>query len=71
MSPATRAASAVLVGRRPAVTQENPADLLGPRDRELHRVVVLGAIHHATGVRMTRVPATPDRVLAAIKSKNE
>jgi CO/xanthine dehydrogenase Mo-binding subunit len=30
---------------------------------------ILGAIHHATGVRLTRVPATPDRVLAAIKSK--
>jgi CO/xanthine dehydrogenase Mo-binding subunit/aerobic-type carbon monoxide dehydrogenase small subunit (CoxS/CutS family) len=31
---------------------------------------ILGAIHHATGVRITRVPATPDRVRAAIKSKN-
>jgi CO/xanthine dehydrogenase Mo-binding subunit len=30
---------------------------------------ILGAIYHATGARMTRVPATPDRVLAAIKSK--
>jgi CO/xanthine dehydrogenase Mo-binding subunit/aerobic-type carbon monoxide dehydrogenase small subunit (CoxS/CutS family) len=30
---------------------------------------ILGAIHHATGVRIARVPATPDRVLAAIKSK--
>jgi len=27
---------------------------------------ILGAIHHATGVRITRVPATPDRVRAAI-----
>jgi CO/xanthine dehydrogenase Mo-binding subunit/aerobic-type carbon monoxide dehydrogenase small subunit (CoxS/CutS family) len=30
---------------------------------------ILGAIHHATGARITRVPATPDRVLAAIKSR--
>jgi CO/xanthine dehydrogenase Mo-binding subunit/aerobic-type carbon monoxide dehydrogenase small subunit (CoxS/CutS family) len=28
---------------------------------------VLGAVYHATGVRLTRVPATPDRVRAAIK----
>jgi CO/xanthine dehydrogenase Mo-binding subunit len=28
---------------------------------------ILGAIHHATGARITRVPATPDRVLAAIR----
>jgi CO/xanthine dehydrogenase Mo-binding subunit/aerobic-type carbon monoxide dehydrogenase small subunit (CoxS/CutS family) len=28
---------------------------------------ILGAIRHATGVRMTRVPATPDRVLAALQ----
>jgi aldehyde oxidoreductase len=27
---------------------------------------ILGAIHHATGARVTRVPATPERVLAAI-----
>ena len=27
---------------------------------------IFGAIHHATGVRMTRAPATPDRVRAAI-----
>jgi aldehyde oxidoreductase len=27
---------------------------------------ILGAIHHATGVRVTRVPATPERVLAAM-----
>jgi CO/xanthine dehydrogenase Mo-binding subunit/aerobic-type carbon monoxide dehydrogenase small subunit (CoxS/CutS family) len=27
---------------------------------------ILGAVHHATGVRMTRVPATPDRVRAAL-----
>jgi aldehyde oxidoreductase len=27
---------------------------------------ILGAIHHATGVRITRVPATPDRVRAAL-----
>jgi aldehyde oxidoreductase len=30
---------------------------------------ILGAIHHATGARITRVPATPDRVLAALKSR--
>jgi aldehyde oxidoreductase len=29
---------------------------------------ILGAIHHATGVRITSLPATPDRVLAAIKA---
>ena len=28
---------------------------------------ILGAIHHATGVRITQVPATPDRVLAALR----
>jgi CO/xanthine dehydrogenase Mo-binding subunit len=27
---------------------------------------ILGAIHHATGVRLRRVPATPDRVRAAL-----
>jgi CO/xanthine dehydrogenase Mo-binding subunit len=27
---------------------------------------ILAAIKHATGVRLTRVPATPDRVRAAI-----
>jgi len=27
---------------------------------------ILGAIHHATGARITRLPATPDRVRAAI-----
>ncbi len=27
---------------------------------------ILGAIHHATGARITTIPATPDRVLAAI-----
>ena len=27
---------------------------------------ILGAIHHATGVRINRIPATPDRVRAAI-----
>lgn len=27
---------------------------------------ILGAIYHATGVRLTRVPATPDRVRAAL-----
>ncbi|HEY8016736.1 MAG TPA: molybdopterin cofactor-binding domain-containing protein, partial [Dongiaceae bacterium] len=27
---------------------------------------ILGAIHHATGARVTRVPATPERVLAAM-----
>jgi aldehyde oxidoreductase len=29
---------------------------------------ILGGIHHATGVRITRVPATPDRVLAALRA---
>jgi len=28
---------------------------------------ILGAIRHATGVRITRVPATPDRVLTALQ----
>jgi CO/xanthine dehydrogenase Mo-binding subunit len=31
---------------------------------------ILGAIEHAAGVRVTRVPATPDRVRAAILSKS-
>lgn len=30
---------------------------------------ILNAIHDATGVRITRVPATPDRVLAALREK--
>ena len=30
---------------------------------------ILSAIEHATGVRLTRVPATPDRVLAALRAK--
>jgi len=29
---------------------------------------ILNAIHHATGARITRVPATPDRVLAALQA---
>ncbi len=29
---------------------------------------VLNAIHHATGVRIRRIPATPERVLAAIRA---
>jgi aldehyde oxidoreductase len=29
---------------------------------------ILGAIQHATGARITRVPATPERVLAAIRA---
>ena len=29
---------------------------------------ILNAIHHATGVRLTRTPATPDRVRAALKA---
>ena len=29
---------------------------------------ILNAIHHATGARLTRVPATPDRVLAALRA---
>ncbi|HUL05824.1 MAG TPA: molybdopterin cofactor-binding domain-containing protein, partial [Candidatus Acidoferrum sp.] len=32
---------------------------------------ILGAIHHATGARITRVPATPDRVRAAIRGKEK
>ena len=31
---------------------------------------IFGAIHHATGVRMKRAPATPDRVRAAIRAAN-
>ena len=31
---------------------------------------ILNAIHHATGARITRTPATPDRVLAAIRAMN-
>jgi CO/xanthine dehydrogenase Mo-binding subunit/aerobic-type carbon monoxide dehydrogenase small subunit (CoxS/CutS family) len=30
---------------------------------------ILNAIHHATGARLTRTPATPDRVLAAIRAR--
>ncbi|HSY86855.1 MAG TPA: molybdopterin cofactor-binding domain-containing protein [Verrucomicrobiae bacterium] len=30
---------------------------------------ILGAIHHATGARVTRVPATPERVLAAMPQR--
>jgi CO/xanthine dehydrogenase Mo-binding subunit len=30
---------------------------------------IFNAVHHATGVRLTRAPATPDRVRAAIKQK--
>ena len=30
---------------------------------------ILGAIHHAVGVRMTQLPATPDRVRAAILAR--
>ena len=29
---------------------------------------ILGAIHHATGARITHLPATPDRVLAALRT---
>ena len=32
---------------------------------------ILNAIHHATGARLTRVPATPDRVRAAIRAVTE
>ncbi|HQU67267.1 MAG TPA: molybdopterin-dependent oxidoreductase [Albidovulum sp.] len=32
---------------------------------------ILSAIRHATGARVTRVPATPDRVLAAIRAAKE
>ena len=31
---------------------------------------ILGAIEHATGVRLEKLPATPDRVRAAIKAKH-
>jgi aldehyde oxidoreductase len=31
---------------------------------------ILNAIHHACGARITRTPATPDRVLAAIRALN-
>jgi len=30
---------------------------------------ILNAIHHATGARITQIPATPDRVLQAIKAR--
>jgi aldehyde oxidoreductase len=30
---------------------------------------ILNAIHHATGARITRTPATPDRVLSALKAR--
>ena len=29
---------------------------------------IFGAIHHATGVRLRQTPATPDRVLAALRT---
>src|SRR5260221_2317543 len=29
---------------------------------------ILNAIHHATGIRLRRIPATPDRVLAALNT---
>ena len=32
---------------------------------------IFGAIHHATGVRLTEAPATPDRMRAAIKAQAE
>jgi CO/xanthine dehydrogenase Mo-binding subunit/aerobic-type carbon monoxide dehydrogenase small subunit (CoxS/CutS family) len=32
---------------------------------------ILGAIHHATGVRIHHVPATPDRVRAALKAAGQ
>jgi aldehyde oxidoreductase len=31
---------------------------------------ILNAIHQATGVRMRRIPATPDRIRAAILASN-
>jgi aldehyde oxidoreductase len=31
---------------------------------------ILGAIHHATGARITRLPATPDRIRAAIAGRS-
>jgi aldehyde oxidoreductase len=30
---------------------------------------ILNAIHHATGVRMRRIPATPDRIREAILAR--
>jgi CO/xanthine dehydrogenase Mo-binding subunit len=30
---------------------------------------ILNAIHHATGVRMRRIPATPDRIREAIRAR--
>ncbi len=32
---------------------------------------ILNAIHHATGARLTRTPATPERVLAAIRAARQ
>jgi aldehyde oxidoreductase len=32
---------------------------------------ILNAIHAATGVRIRRVPATPDRILAALKAEGK
>ena len=31
---------------------------------------ILNAIHHATGARITQIPATPDRVLAALRARS-
>ena len=38
--------------------------------RDSNRPAILNAIHDAVGVRIYRVPATPDRVRAAILAKN-
>ncbi|OPY77288.1 MAG: hypothetical protein A4E64_01176 [Syntrophorhabdus sp. PtaU1.Bin058] len=32
---------------------------------------ILNAIHDAVGVRVTELPATPERLLMAIKEKNK
>jgi CO/xanthine dehydrogenase Mo-binding subunit len=32
---------------------------------------VLNAVHHATGVRVTHIPATPDRLRAAIRAAEQ
>jgi CO/xanthine dehydrogenase Mo-binding subunit len=31
---------------------------------------VTAAIHHATGVRLDRIPATPERVWAALRARS-
>ena len=53
------------------VESEDPRGPFGAKGIGEHALVptapaILGAIHHATGVRIRSVPATPDRVRAAI-----